>query len=138
MQNLETSCWGRALAAVGIGIEKGVATADEVRAAQHREGAWQKSSEPDSDTRFMTGFEQAVTHPNTQAKRINDKQVGLLKGKLRAAGIEGDAVMPFITAALEAAGQEPVTLPKELTNAQLNILLEAAEKATTIQEYLDG
>lgn len=138
MQNLETSCWGRALAAIGIGIDKGVATADEVRAAQHREGAWTKSSEPDSDTRFMTGFEQAISHPGNLARKINDKQVGLLRGKLRGKGIEGDAIMPFINAALEAAGKDSVHLPKEMDNSALNIVLEAIEQAQSVDEYLSG
>ena len=34
VQNVETSAWGRALAAIGIGIDKGVATWDEVNRTQ--------------------------------------------------------------------------------------------------------
>ena len=36
-QNLETSCWGRAMAALGIATKKGIASAHEVRMARGRE-----------------------------------------------------------------------------------------------------
>lgn len=36
IQNLETSCWGRAIGALGIGIEKSVATREEVELAIER------------------------------------------------------------------------------------------------------
>jgi len=36
IQNLETSCWGRAIGALGIGIEKSVATREEVEFAIER------------------------------------------------------------------------------------------------------
>jgi hypothetical protein len=38
LQNLETSAVGRALGMLGIGIEKGLATSDEIEAAQERQG----------------------------------------------------------------------------------------------------
>jgi len=37
LQNLETSAVGRALGMLGIGIEKGLATSDEIEAAQERQ-----------------------------------------------------------------------------------------------------
>lgn len=37
LMNLETSAWGRAIAALGIGLENGVATRQEVSAAQQRQ-----------------------------------------------------------------------------------------------------
>jgi hypothetical protein len=36
IQNLETSCWGRAIGALGIGIDKSVATREEVELAMER------------------------------------------------------------------------------------------------------
>jgi hypothetical protein len=36
IQNLETSCWGRAIGALGIGIEKSIATKEEVELAMER------------------------------------------------------------------------------------------------------
>ena len=46
--------------------------------------------------------------------------------------------MPFINAALEAVGKDPVTLPKEMDNSGLNIVLEAIEQAQSVDEYLSG
>jgi hypothetical protein len=37
LMNLETSCWGRAIAALGIATRQGVATAQEVEAAKERQ-----------------------------------------------------------------------------------------------------
>lgn len=37
MQNLETSCWGRAISALSIGIDKAIASRDEVEFAQARQ-----------------------------------------------------------------------------------------------------
>ncbi|NCX55757.1 MAG: hypothetical protein EBW87_00950 [Burkholderiaceae bacterium] len=44
IQNLETSAWGRACAAAGIGLGKGVASADEVKFAKERQSAPQNES----------------------------------------------------------------------------------------------
>jgi hypothetical protein len=138
VQNLETSCWGRALAAIGIGIEKGVATADEVRAAKHREGAFERVDRVPDDDPFYTQAEPRYEHNKPHmARRINDKQKGLLRGKLDKAGITGDQVIPTINAILAVAGEEPVTLPAELTNNQLDLVLKGLENVTTVEEYLN-
>jgi hypothetical protein len=137
VQNLETSCWGRALAAIGIGIEKGVATADEVRAAKHREGAFERVDRVPEDDPFYV--EAKPTYQGQDAyhtKRISDKQKGLLKGKLEAAGVTGDQVIPTINAILEAAGANPVTLPAELNNRTFDLVLEGLKNVTTVEEYL--
>lgn len=39
LQNLETSCWGRAISSLGIGITTAIASAEEVAAAQGRKSA---------------------------------------------------------------------------------------------------
>ena len=43
LQNLETSAVGRALGMLGIGIEKGLATSDEIEAAHKRQGGYQST-----------------------------------------------------------------------------------------------
>jgi len=57
MQNLESSSWGRALAALGIGISKGIASKQEVQGAKDRQAPgpaklkevdpWALADEPD-------------------------------------------------------------------------------------------
>jgi len=39
IQNLESSCWGRAIASLGLGIDNSVASRDEVEAAQSQDEA---------------------------------------------------------------------------------------------------
>ncbi len=57
LQNLESSAWGRAIAALGIGISKGIASKQEVQAAKDRQAPgpakpkevdpWALADEPD-------------------------------------------------------------------------------------------
>ena len=136
LQNLETSCWGRALAAIGIGIEKGVATADEVRAAKAREGGWEKHSgpAPDDDPFYNDPPPKQGTYP----RRISDKQVGLLRGRCRDKQIPDDQVVQVINAILAMNDVKPIVVIKELDNHGLNCVLEGLEKVDTVQEYLSG
>ena len=135
IQNLETSCWGRALAAIGIGIEKGVATADEVRAAKAREGGWDRvKSTPDDDPFYDKPPAPRGTYPT----RINDKQVGLLRGRCRDRKIPDDQVVQVINTILALHDRAPITVPKELDNDSLNLVLEGLEKVDTVQGFLDG
>lgn len=135
LQNLETSCWGRALAAIGIGIEKGVATADEVRGAQARQGGWDRADKTPDDDPFYHDAPppNAVLH-----RRISDKQVGLLRGRCRGKSIPDDQVVQVINAILGMAGRNTITVIKELTNEDLDLVLEGLDKVETVQEYLDG
>ncbi len=53
VSNLETSCWGRAMAALGIATKKGIASANEVRSARGRQGVTE-SDEPAPDPAPVT------------------------------------------------------------------------------------
>ena len=57
LQNLETSCWGRAISALGIGIAAGIASAEEVVLAKARQ-------------------------PVTDAPRATQKQIDLIRKSL--------------------------------------------------------
>lgn len=134
IQNLETSCWGRALAAVGIKIEKGVATADEVRAAKAREGAWERVDKTPDDDPF---YDKPPAPKGTYPQRINDKQVGLLRGRCRDKHIPDDQVVQVINTILGMSGESPITVPKELDNHRLNLVLEGLENVETIDQFLN-
>jgi len=72
LMNLETSAWGRAIGALGIGLGKSVATKQEVEAAQARQ-------EPSDDP-----WEERRPLPPPKAKKglpddMTDKQYGLIK-----------------------------------------------------------
>jgi len=72
LMNLETSAWGRAIGALGIGLGKSVATKQEVEAAQARQ-------EPSDDP-----WDERRPFPAPKAKKglsddMTDKQYGLIK-----------------------------------------------------------
>ena len=69
MQNLESSAWGRAIGSLGLGLEKGIATRQEVEAAQARQ-------EPNDDP-----WAQPVprTGPDKPIGGMTDKQYKYIK-----------------------------------------------------------
>ena len=46
MQNLETSAWGRCIAALGLGLSKGIASKQEVQSAKDRQAPGPKIAKP--------------------------------------------------------------------------------------------
>jgi len=141
IQNLETSCWGRALAAIGVGIEKGVATSDEVRAAKAREGVY-KTTDADSEDYYSKPTPRPTDRLNGPAARHYDskpltpKQMGLLSGKLRERGIVDDALLGAINGLFMLDGREQVNATSEITNAGLDYLLDNLDKLQTVDQFI--
>jgi len=141
IQNLETSCWGRALAAIGIGIENGVATADEVRSAKAREGVY-KTTDADSEDYYSKPTPRPTDRLNGPAARHYDskpltpKQMGLLSGKLRKRGIVDDALLGAINGLLMLDGRNQVNATSEITNAGLDYLLDNLDKLQTVDQFI--
>ena len=141
IQNLETSCWGRALAAIGIGIENGVATADEVMSAKAREGVY-KTTDADSEDYYSKPTPRPTDRLNGPAARHYDskpltpKQMGLLSGKLRERGIVDDALLGAINGLLMLDGRDTVTSTSEITNAGLDYLLDNLDKLQTVDQFI--
>lgn len=76
ISNLETSCWGRAMAALGIATKKGIASAHEVRSAQGRQpkdvtqrDKPKPTPEPiaEGDDGLMAAIESAATRVELEA-----------------------------------------------------------------------
>ena len=96
IQNLETSVWGRAIGALGIGIDKSIATQDEIMHAKERQKVIISSEPTPSDDPFYTlppVNVEDLPKPHSRAKPIYNyddpvtpKQLGLLKGTLKKAG----------------------------------------------------
>ena len=53
LQNLQTSCWGRAIGALGIGIDASIATLDEIQHAKER-GKVMRTTEAAPDDPWIT------------------------------------------------------------------------------------
>jgi hypothetical protein len=132
----ETSAWGRALAAQGIAVNKSIASRNEIKAAESRKT--ERSSEPTpSDDPFYTNAPATSPlspHHDTR-KRVNGKQLGLLKGKLRGAGVADDNLINTVNALLALGGYDPVTLPADLTNSTLDHVLKNLDKIVTVEQF---
>jgi hypothetical protein len=95
LMNLETSVWGRALAAIGIATRNGIATAEEVRGAEARREP-DTAPKPHRDTRNaptdrMWGSGSATATP---------KQLGMLRKLMRELGTNEAELDAFTTETL--------------------------------------
>jgi hypothetical protein len=131
----ETSAWGRALAALGIAVSKSIASKNEVRAAEARKT--QRSKEPTAaDDPFYVNQVKIDHTPNALArKHLTPKQLGLLKGKLKGAGVADDNLINTVNALLALGGHKPVTLPGDLTNQTLDYVLGNLDKIVTVEQF---
>jgi hypothetical protein len=78
----ETSAWGRALAALGIAVSKSIASKNEVRAAEARKTERSKEPTADDDPFYTNAAAPVAKSPHyDNRKKINVKQIGLLKGQ---------------------------------------------------------
>lgn len=84
----ETSAWGRATAAIGIAVHKGVASGDEVRAAEARRVERTRPTEPEPD-QWTTPDPAQGAEPRDF--RVSAKQLGMIKRLCDEAGITDKA-----------------------------------------------
>lgn len=118
----ETSAWGRALAALGIAVHKGVASANEIRAAKARtpDLAQQKADAMPSYRTPSGGHRQEGHNP------ASTKQIGMIRGTMGKQHISEALLADFCA---ETLGFE---LPREgldkLSKAQASVIIEALLK----------
>jgi hypothetical protein len=94
IQNLETSCWGRAVGSLGIGLSKGIASKQEVQAAKDRQAPGPKITPPiESDPWALEPQPNGAIAPECQHGQMTRK-TGLKKmASLMLAGFVAWAVM---------------------------------------------
>jgi hypothetical protein len=118
----ETSAWGRALAALGIAVHKGIASAQEIRSAQARTpdlGQVRADAMPAYKT--PSGAVKQEGHQPSTAK-----QIGLLRGTMNKQHINEALLADFCA---ETLGFElPVDGLDKLTKAQASVIIEALLK----------
>lgn len=78
LQNLETSAWGRAISALGIGLTAGIATKDEVRASQERSKPAMTTT-PKRGSVAVVGATGAVRYIGGEDELPTDKQNELMQ-----------------------------------------------------------
>lgn len=108
----QTSAWGRAIAALGFKVNRGVASADEIRAAQERRAETNGSTMIDSER-------AAAIIATFHERRLNYQGIDLMLG---AAGIDA------LRARSKKAAQERVaSLTAEQADALEALLAEAKD-----------
>jgi hypothetical protein len=124
LMNGETSAWGRALAAIGIAVNKGIASANEVRSAQGRadDPVQAKSAEMGSYRTPSGG------HRQEGAQQATPKQVGLLKGTMAKQHISEALLSDYCS--LSFGFDLPVEGLGALTKAQASVIIDALLKQT--------
>lgn len=129
----ETSGWGRAIASLGIAVHRGIASAQEVRAATRVTGT------PDDDGWYgpppshNSGPLPEVGHtyvPASKLEAASDKQLKMMMGKMGALGLVDPATrLQYVNAALVDAGLAPVESATGLTKFTAGKVIDALLKA---------
>jgi len=128
IMNAETSSWGRCLASLGIAVHRGIASAQEVRAAQR--GTDVPKTTRVSTTEDDNGWYGPPVEPSTHvdqgpsAKQMTyagkepatDKQLHLIIAKLKGMGITTpDTILQYVNAVLAENNIEHVSGSSAMT-----------------------
>ena len=139
IMNAETSAWGRALAALGIAVNRGIASAQEVRAAQRgTDVKVERVSGPVEDDPWATPHQSGplpeVGHKIVGASKIepaSDKQLKMMMAKMSGLGLVDPATrLQYVNAALIDAGLDPVESATGLTKFTAGKVIDALLQAT--------
>ena len=129
----ETSAWGRALAALGIAVHRGIASANEVRAAQARSTTRTKPTEPLADE-WSTQPGQGDAHTDL---RVNAKQLAFIKVLCDKAGMANrDDAAKLVNATLIAAGLPTVAALSLMPKAHASTVIDLLQKSEPIEQVL--
>lgn len=132
----ETSAWGRALAALGIAVHRGIASAGEIRAAESR----RIERETPDPTRDDPWTDRPSSSPPTNRKATG-KQINYIVNLTRKMGQTDPAdQLTLVNAALDLAMLPAVTSSAELTDAQARAVIDrlktAADDVKSAKELL--
>jgi hypothetical protein len=136
MMNAETSAWGRAIASLGIAVHRGIASAQEVRAAQRGTDVTPVKrvtvTEPDDPWYTGTQAPHLDEGPSagqmTYAKKepATDKQLKMIIMKLKGMGIiSPDTILQYVNAVLAENGLEQVAGSSAMTKYDASKVIDA-------------
>ena len=128
MMNAETSAWGRAIASLGIAVHRGIASAQEVRAAQRGTDVTpvKRVSTTEDDNGWYGPPVEPTPHVDqgpspaqmTYAGKeaATDKQLKMIIGKLSNIGIvTPDGILQYVNGVLGENGMEQVAGSSAMT-----------------------
>ena len=125
LMNGETSAWGRATSAIGIAVNRGIASANEIRSAQAR------ADDPVAAKVADMGSYRTPSggHRQEGAQVATPKQIGLLKATMTKQQINEAVLADY------CAQQLGFELPTEglaaLSKAQASVIIDALLKTAT-------
>jgi hypothetical protein len=136
----ETSAWGRALAALGIAVHRGIASAQEVRAAESRRTTRIKAT-PDDDPFYDVPPppeppEQTVAHNENDPrfKPASSKQLGMIHAIMQKLDVQPAQRMVILNEMLMSNGMKPMhTSSKELSSNEASYLIGRLQAKETEQ-----
>jgi len=134
----ETSAWGRAIASLGIAVHRGIASANEVKAAESRRVTRTTESDPNDpwaqpqENTMLTGSAKRVA----SLTRASSAQIGKIRGTLKDMGItSADEARDLVNACLAAKGSsKQVTLITELDKREASQVIEALMESVTVEQ----
>ena len=146
LMNLETSCWGRAIGSLGIGLDRGIATMQEIQYARARQSkpVERLDAVPEDDPFYGTPPPEVPDHVRSQAVEDARAAMGYHHGPARTHA-NGDApASPKQIGALQAMAKKAghdnldgflfaesgtilgqITPREDLTKAQASVLFDA-------------
>jgi hypothetical protein len=145
----ETSAWGRALAALGIAVHRGIASAQEVRAAESRRTTRVKTT-PDDDPFYApetvqeaaprpdgkTPYQHSVPHDESHPKfkPASDKQLGMIHAIVNKLDIQPAQRITILNELLIKNGMKTIeTSTKELSSSEASYLIGRLQVKETEQ-----
>ncbi len=130
LMNGETSAWGRALAALGIAVHKGIATGAEIRSAEDRKIERVKAPTPEDDP-----WNTPTNSPHMASKRATAKQLNYITGLCRQNGVsEPDDMRDLVNACLKVAQLPEVKSASELSDGQARAVIDGLKEVVTVQQ----
>ena len=130
---MSTSAWGRALAALGIAVNRGIASAQEVRAAQRGTDVVTVKQTPPDDPWYapptQSGPLPEVGHKIVGASKIeaaSDKQLKMIVAKLKGMGIiSPDTILQYVNAVLGENNLEQVAGSSAMTKHDASKVIDS-------------
>jgi hypothetical protein len=146
IMNAETSAWGRAIASLGIAVHRGIASAQEVRAAQRGTDVTpvKRVSTTEDDNGWYGPPVQQTPHVDqgpspaqmsyAGKEPATDKQLKMIVAKLKGMGIiSPDTILQYVNAVLAENNLEQVAGSSAMTKHDASKVIDAlmANPATT-------
>lgn len=131
VMNAETSAWGRAIASLGIAVHRGVASAQEVRAAQRGTDVSRTTTtimmdeDPWATNHHATEVGHTIVPPSC-LEPATEKQLKMITAKLGLIGIQSPVTrLEYVNAALLGGGYDQVESALELTKYTAGKVIDA-------------